>query len=57
MDKQLAGLAMEFMKRVQLTGAEVPVFYAVMTELDGFASAPNSPAETDKLDDSHQGPR
>lgn len=33
MDPDVAGYAIEFLKRVQLQGAEVPAFNAVMTAL------------------------
>ena len=38
MNKELAGIALEFMKRVQLSGQEVQAYQAVVAALTNLAS-------------------
>lgn len=42
MDQQTAALALAFLQRVQLTGAEVPAFNAVVTALGELAEPPET---------------
>lgn len=44
-DATMAAYAAEFMKRVQLQGAEVPAFNAVMGWLDNIGDPGDIPAE------------
>lgn len=45
MDPEIASYAIEFMKRVQLQGAEVPAFSAVVAALHAIATPEPGEAE------------
>lgn len=49
MNHEIAGIALEFMKRVQLTGQEVQAYQAVVASLSRLAQPPveESPVATD----------